>query len=76
MEQVVELELIDLAGIKPGKSRADMLKQQPQLSLVLGSDLFTRHSSVGLRVGESRQCTPPWKPSEGTPDHCFRLLAQ
>jgi hypothetical protein len=40
VNEVVELELIDLAGVELGKARANVLEEDPELFLVIGRDRF------------------------------------
>ena len=50
MDQLVELEPGDLAGVKPYEPLPDMLKQQPQLLLVITPDQLARRPALGMIV--------------------------
>jgi hypothetical protein len=45
VDQVVELERVDLAAVKPGEAVAHVLEQVPQLLLVVGADQRTSRAT-------------------------------
>ena len=47
MDEVVELELVDRAGVEVGEAIANVLKQRPQLGLVVGGDQLSNGLTVG-----------------------------
>lgn len=50
VDEVVEFELIELAGIEPGKPRANVFEKASELSLVVCRDLFSRGPPLRLVV--------------------------
>src|SRR4051812_45905094 len=59
MNEIVELELVDLAGIESAEAGADPLKQRSQLSLMVGGDQLTSSSTLSLVSRTSRAAGPP-----------------
>ena len=51
MDQLIELERIDLTAIKPRKALAHVLKQSPQLLVVVGADQLTGRSTTSPLAG-------------------------
>ena len=51
MDQVVELERVDLAGVLGSVSRADMLEQPRELSLVIVTKAARRGRRAALGFG-------------------------
>jgi hypothetical protein len=45
VDQLVELERVDLAAVKPGEALAHMLEQAPQLLVVVGADQLTSRAT-------------------------------
>src|SRR5205814_1596886 len=50
VDQVVELELVDLASIELGESVPDVFEERAELGLVVGGDQFSRGTTFGLRA--------------------------
>ena len=48
MNQVVHVELVDLAGVELGEPGAHVLEQCSQLGLVIGGDQLSRGTTIGL----------------------------
>jgi hypothetical protein len=51
VDQLIEVERIDLAAVKPSKALAHVLKQPPQLLLVVGADQLTGRSTTSPLAG-------------------------
>ncbi len=50
MDQLVELERVDLAGVKPYEPLPDMLEQQSQLLLVIAPNQLARRPALSTIV--------------------------
>ena len=83
VDQLVQLEHVDLAGVKADKAGPDSIEQQPQLLLVICSDrLPCRASLSSLRLltlvaglAHRRRVIPvPWVMLVGDPGLLPRLL--
>jgi hypothetical protein len=48
MNQVVHVELIDLAGVELGEPGAHVFEKGSQLALVIGGDQLPRGTTIGL----------------------------
>jgi hypothetical protein len=48
MNQVVHVELIDLAGVELGEPGAHVFEKCSQLALVIGGDQLSRGTTIGL----------------------------
>ena len=51
MDQIIELERIDLATVKPNKALAHVVKQPPKLLVVVGADELTGRSTTSPLAG-------------------------
>ena len=50
MNQVIQVELVDLAGVELGEAGAYVLEQCSQLRLLIGGDELPRGTTIGLRA--------------------------
>jgi predicted RNase H-like HicB family nuclease len=64
VDQLVELERVDLAGVVPLESSADPLEELCRLSLVVGADAFACGAALGL--GRAMRIAGRWR--AGGPD--------
>jgi len=51
MDQIIELERIDLAAVKPGEALAHVLEQPPKLLVVVGANQLAGRSTTSPLAG-------------------------
>jgi hypothetical protein len=67
VDEIVELELVELAGIEPVEALPHVLEQHPQLILVIGADGFTCRSSFLSLARSIWLSMPACHDRKGTP---------